>query len=110
MKRKHSIDFSNVEKITRDSFAPECDVNNIVNRYVQTGMVANVARGKPQFIDCPEQDFTQSAFIAAEVASQAETAPIEAKSLQEPETAPETPESEAEPQKTAPEPRDEDGA
>ena len=37
---------------TKQSFADECDINNIVSRYAETGYLPPT-RGEPQFGECP---------------------------------------------------------
>lgn len=39
------------KSLTKQSFKAECDVNNIVRRYQQTGVVTHVNRGQPKFGD-----------------------------------------------------------
>lgn len=38
----------------KQEFAAECDINNIVRRYVRDGFVAHVNKGVPQFVDVSE--------------------------------------------------------
>lgn len=46
---------------TKQEFKDECDVNNIVKRYVKDGFLAHVARGVPRFVDVSEVgDFRQA--------------------------------------------------
>ncbi|AXL15429.1 internal scaffolding protein [Microviridae sp.] len=70
--RPHSLDFSQEVKLTKDSFKDECDVNRIVNRYAQTGLITHVQSGEPQYGDAPDQDLFQAACVAAELRSQVE--------------------------------------
>lgn len=46
---------------TRQSMKDECDINRIVARYAQSGMVTHVARNSPQYVDVSEiVDFRSS--------------------------------------------------
>jgi len=38
----------------KSEFAGECDINNIVKRYVRDGFVSHLAAGVPQFLDVSE--------------------------------------------------------
>lgn len=37
--------------MTRQEFADECDINNILATYEKTGVLSHVARGEPQYLD-----------------------------------------------------------
>lgn len=45
------IDCSVMESMTKQSFAEECDINNIMRKYETTGVVDHVAAKPPQFGD-----------------------------------------------------------
>ena len=61
------------DKVTRDSFAAECDATTIVDTYARTGILpANVNRGEPQYGETHDQSFFESACINAELASMEE--------------------------------------
>lgn len=77
------------DKVTRDSHAAECDINNIVQRYTETGgVIQHVNRQEPQYGEAPEGDFTAHAFVNAELASMEEEGRFEG--LGEPEEDPVT--------------------
>ena len=95
--RRRAISFDGVEKITRDSFAEECDINRIGQQYSRTGMVNHVPRTEPQYGEAPELSFHEAACISAEAASLAEegwdptpeekNAPEDSQELSQPEEA-----------------------
>lgn len=58
--------------MTKQSFKDECDVNHIVARYTETGMVPVSQKGEPQYGEAPEVDAFEGACIAADVASHME--------------------------------------
>lgn len=102
--RKHAIYFDPESKLTRQSFEPECNVNNIIRRYVETGgVITHVARTPPQYFDAPEGDFAELAGVQAGIMSAIEDgweppSPAEAQEEKPPEEAPEglsAPEGEA---------------
>ena len=72
--RPHAITFPD-DGLTRASFAPECDVNRIIERYAETGIVPNRPRVAPQYGEVPDQTSFQAACIAAEAASAMEEDP-----------------------------------
>lgn len=61
------IDFSKEEKLTKDSFKDECDINLIMERYAQTGAVPG-ARGPGQYGDFSSVPDYQSALERVRVA------------------------------------------
>lgn len=66
-KRPHSITFTQ-PSLTRQSFADECDVNQIVERFTRTGHLPPARN--PQYGDAPDQTFFEAACIQAEMRSQ----------------------------------------
>lgn len=102
---KHAISFKGVAKLTRDSFAEECDINRIVEQYARTGMVNHIPRTSPQYGEVPDVSFHEAACIAAETASAVEEGwePTPDEKI-EPEAAqaPSEPEPAQAPQDTAP--------
>lgn len=68
-KRPYSQDFSGVGK-TDKSFAPSCDVNNIVRHYEQTGIDPYIDRQKlARFDAVPPLTYEEAMFKVAEVKS-----------------------------------------
>ena len=67
--RPHAISFKNEQKITRDSFRDECDVNKIVENFMATGQLLHTNRLEPQYGDAPDIDFFDAACVHAEIAS-----------------------------------------
>jgi len=39
---------------TKQEFKAECDVNNIIRRFVRDGFIAHLARGTPRYLDVSE--------------------------------------------------------
>jgi len=88
-KRPHAIRFPD-EGMTRQSFKDECDVNNIVKTFTQTGMINHIPRTQPQYGDAPEIDFFEAARTQAAIRSQQEAGTLDLDELgQEPEQTPE---------------------
>lgn len=66
----HSIDCSG-PSITQQHFKNECDVNNIVRRYAQTGIDPYELRKQGvRFGRASSQDFTEAMFMVSEVQNQ----------------------------------------
>jgi len=97
--RPHAIVFTQ-PSLTRQSFKDECDVNLIVKRYTETGMINHIPRTTPQYGDAPEGDFLQAAIVNADIASQIEAGDLDMDALNasqpeaEPEPDPDTKEPE----------------
>lgn len=66
--RKHALKFTD-PSLAKPSFADECDINNIVERFTRTGVLPE-QRGNPQYGDAPDQTMYEAACIQAEVRSQ----------------------------------------
>lgn len=62
---------------TQQHFKEECDVNNIVKRFAQTGVYDHVAAGIPRYAHCSSQSFTEAKFMIAEINSHFERLPAE---------------------------------
>ena len=74
--RPHSITFTE-PSLTRQSFKDECDVNQIVKRYTETGMINHIPRTPAQYGDAPEGDFLEAAIVNADIASQIEAGTLD---------------------------------
>ena len=87
--RPHAIVFTR-PSLTRQSFKDECDVNQIVKRYTETGMINHIPRSTPQYGDAPEGDFLEAAIVNADIASKIEAGSLDMDALQasEPEAEP----------------------
>lgn len=84
-RRKHSIVFTE-PSLARPSFAAECDIHKIVDRFQRTGMLPQDTRqGEPRYGDAPAMTMFEAACIHAEMRSRAESAALE------PEPAEDTP-------------------
>jgi len=75
--------------LTRQSFKDECDVNQIVKRYTETGMINHIPRTTPQYGDAPEGDFLEAAIVNADIASQIEAGDLDLDALNASEPDPE---------------------
>lgn len=49
------------EDMAKQEFKEECDINRIVDRFAQSGLVTHLARGVPQFADVSEMGDYRSA-------------------------------------------------
>jgi len=74
--RPHAIIFTQ-PSLTRQSFKDECDVNQIVKRYTETGMINHIPRTTPKYGDAPEGDFLEAAIVNADIASQIEAGTLD---------------------------------
>lgn len=83
--RKHAISFKDHPSKARPSFADECDVNLIVDRYMRTGQIPLEHRAPPQYGDAPDITFYEAACIQAEIASKQAERPSEAESASTPD-------------------------
>lgn len=63
--RRSQITFNGTGK-TRQEFKDESDINNIMARYMRTGLIDNVTTKLPQFADVDGQTFTEAMQIVAE--------------------------------------------
>lgn len=54
---------------TKQEFAQECDINNIMSRYLKTGIIDHVRESAPQFLDASPVEFQE----AMQIVAQAET-------------------------------------
>ena len=87
--RPHAISFKDAVNLTKDSFKDECDFNRVIAQYAKTGHINHTARGKPQFAEAPDQNFFESACIAAETASADEQGLLDPTPAETAEIAPE---------------------
>lgn len=51
---KFAIDFSNEKSRTKQCFRDECDINNIMSKYVKTGQLPSLIKENPQYGDFSE--------------------------------------------------------
>lgn len=65
-KRKHAITFTQ-PTLTRPSFGAEVNINNIVARFTQTGMLPPAR--EPKYGDAPDISFHEAACVQAEIRS-----------------------------------------
>lgn len=45
---------------TKQAFKDECDINTIMRRYEQSGVLLHLARGEPQYVDATSLDYQAS--------------------------------------------------
>ena len=65
---RHGITFPEQGR-TKQEFAAECDINNIMSRYLKTGIIEHVRDSAPQFLDASPVEFQE----AMQIVAQAET-------------------------------------
>lgn len=65
---RSGISFAAVGR-TKQEFAQECDINNIMSRYLKTGIIDHVRDSNPQFLDATPIEFQE----AMQLVAQAET-------------------------------------
>lgn len=53
------LSFKKEKRLTKQYFKDECDINNVVKRFQETGFVP-VTRGEPQYGDAPNLDFKEA--------------------------------------------------
>jgi phage internal scaffolding protein len=57
--------FPEDSEFTRQEFADECDINNIMKQYLNTGEFFHINETAPQYLDCTGEDFrTHMDYIA----------------------------------------------
>lgn len=56
-KLKIQIAFPDDSPHTRQEFADECDINNIMKQYEATGQLFHINEDAPQYLDCSGDDF-----------------------------------------------------
>lgn len=62
---------------TKQSFKAECDINAIMKRYLTTGVLQNLAKGEPRYLDCTGADYLNSMNTIAGARSLFEALPAE---------------------------------
>ena len=60
---------------TKQSFKAECDINNIMKRYQQSGVIQHLKEGEPQFVDATGYDYQSAMQIVAQARSMFEQLP-----------------------------------
>lgn len=54
-----SLSFPESSPHTRQEFKEECDINNIMAQYMQSGEFFHINESAPQYLDCTGEDFRQ---------------------------------------------------
>lgn len=75
MRTRPTIDFTNVQSATKQSFRDEVNINNIVAKYQRTGLIDHVQDKRPRYGDISSTDFKQAMDTVAEAKSLFETLP-----------------------------------
>ena len=75
---RHQITFTQ-PSMTKQSFKEECDINNIMARYQQSGVVDHFNRHQANYRDTTGPDFTESMTIVANAKSMFEELPSKAR-------------------------------
>jgi len=65
---------------TKQSFKDECDINNLMARYLKTGHMEHVNEALPQFRDVTDFDFQRAQNLIANAASMFENIPSKIRS------------------------------
>lgn len=60
---------------TKQEFARECDINNIMSRYLKTGIIDHVRDSAPQFLDATGLEFQSAMELVAQAESLFEELP-----------------------------------
>lgn len=55
------LDCSNLPSLTRQEFADECDINNLMAQYEKSGVISHVNKTPPQYLDLSETPDLQTA-------------------------------------------------
>lgn len=64
------LDCSDLPSLTRQEFAAECDINNLMAQYEKTGMLPATTAGEPRYLDVSDvPDLMQAHAILAEATS-----------------------------------------
>lgn len=50
------ISFAKSPSLTKQYFKDECDINNVVNKFAQTGQIPNLNNMEPQYGNSPDMD------------------------------------------------------
>lgn len=75
MPRPRSGTVNDEPSVAVQYFREECDINNIVRQYTETGVIGHMRNGTPQYGDAPDLNYYESLCIAAEAASAFELDP-----------------------------------
>ena len=65
-KRRISLSFPATEGRTKQSFKDECDINTIMRRYAQTGVLEHTRREQPRYDDVTGYDYQRAMDIVAD--------------------------------------------
>lgn len=60
---------------TKQEFAQECDINNIMSRYLKTGIIDHVRDSSPQFLDASPLEFQEAMELVAQASTLFEELP-----------------------------------
>lgn len=58
--KRGQISFKGVKTLTKQSFKDECNINNILARYIKTGVITHVNNMVPQYGDSPSLDLLEA--------------------------------------------------
>lgn len=76
--RPHAIKFDE-PSLTKQSFKESCDINNIMSRYIKTGIVDHVAKHAPRFGEMTGLTFTEMEMAVASAKNMFEDLPAKAR-------------------------------
>lgn len=77
---RQSISFKNEPNITQQHMKAECDVNQIVKRFTDTGIITHVSDRAPQYGVATGQSFTEAMYAVKAVEEEFNRLPAEIRS------------------------------
>lgn len=93
VRRRVALKFDPEESRTHQSFADECDIDQILGQFARTGVINHLNPAKPQYGEVPDLSLHEALCAQAEVRSYDEIAPEESEAAPDDETGSEEPES-----------------
>lgn len=63
--------------MVQQQFKDECDINRIILRFTETGMVSHLMPGKPEFGIAPDTTFTEAMYLVTQAQEQFNQLPAE---------------------------------
>ena len=78
-RRRSSIDFEGIPTMTKQSFAKECDINEIMKKYLKTGVVEHVNKHGGTYGDCPASTFQEALALVEQADAHFSELPAEAR-------------------------------
>jgi len=76
-RQKVGLSCADSESVTQQHFKEECDINTIVKRYSQTGLITHVNKSQPNYGYATSQSFTEAMHMVATATEEFEKLPSE---------------------------------